>query len=103
PPHARPRLLSSLPTLRSSDLNVFVAGFIGSPAMNLGTFRIVDGAAVLGDVRMPLSRETISAMGNDEKGEIVVGFRPESLDRVSADRKCTRLNSSHVKISYAVF
>ncbi|MBD8062735.1 ABC transporter ATP-binding protein [Oceanitalea stevensii] len=64
--------------------NVFVAGFIGSPAMNLGTFRIEDGAAVLGDVRMPLSRETISALGSDEKGEIVVGFRPESLDRVSA-------------------
>ncbi|PYG01099.1 carbohydrate ABC transporter ATP-binding protein, CUT1 family [Georgenia satyanarayanai] len=64
--------------------NVFVAGFIGSPAMNLGTFRIEDGAAVLGDVRMPLSRETISAMSGDEKGEIVVGFRPESLDRVSA-------------------
>ena len=64
--------------------NVFVAGFIGSPAMNLGTFRVEDGAAVLGDVRMPLTRETVSALGSDDKGEIVVGFRPESLDRVSA-------------------
>ncbi|HLT84122.1 MAG TPA: sn-glycerol-3-phosphate ABC transporter ATP-binding protein UgpC [Phototrophicaceae bacterium] len=64
--------------------NVFVAGFIGSPAMNLGTFHIEDGAAVLGEARVPLSRETISALGNDSKGEIIVGFRPESLDRVSA-------------------
>ncbi|WP_152192754.1 ABC transporter ATP-binding protein [Georgenia satyanarayanai] len=64
--------------------NVFVAGFIGSPAMNLGTFHVEDGAAVLGEVRVPLARETISALGSAEKGEIVVGFRPESLDRVSA-------------------
>jgi hypothetical protein len=28
--------------------NVFVAGFIGSPAMNLETFRVVDGRARLG-------------------------------------------------------
>src|SRR5204863_9229197 len=29
--------------------------------------------------------------------------RPERLDHVMADRKSTRLNSSHVEISYAVF
>src|SRR5690625_3270890 len=63
--------------------NVFVAGFIGSPAMNLGTFHIEDGSAVLGEARVPLSRETISALGSQDKGEIIVGFRPESLDRVS--------------------
>ncbi len=64
--------------------NVFVAGFIGSPAMNLGTFHIEDGAAVLGEARVPLSRATISALGSESNGEIIVGFRPESLDRVSA-------------------
>src|SRR5699024_3622052 len=42
--------------------NVFVAGFIGSPAMNLGTFRVQDGAAVLGHARVPLARETVSAL-----------------------------------------
>src|SRR5699024_7823813 len=34
--------------------NTFVAGFIGSPAMNIGTFRIEDGIAHLGDGRIAL-------------------------------------------------
>src|SRR5690554_5155396 len=63
--------------------NVFVAGFIGSPAMNLGTFHIEDGSAVLGEARVPLTRATLDAMTPDDKGQVVVGFRPESLDRVS--------------------
>ncbi|WP_324650414.1 sn-glycerol-3-phosphate ABC transporter ATP-binding protein UgpC [Georgenia sp. H159] len=62
--------------------NVFVAGFIGSPAMNLGTFHIEDGAAVLGEARVPLSRTTINALGSENNGQIILGFRPESLDRV---------------------
>src|SRR5690625_1213665 len=63
--------------------NVFVAGFIGSPAMNLGTFHIEDGAAVLGEARVPLTRATLDALSPDDKNQVVVGFRPESLDRVS--------------------
>src|SRR5690606_39435391 len=36
----------------------------------------------------------------DESGRLVAVQRPE---QAAADRKSTRLNSSHVKISYAVF
>src|SRR5690625_898808 len=50
--------------------NTFVAGFIGSPAMNLGTFHIEDGAAVLGEARVPLSRATISALGSEANGQV---------------------------------
>ncbi len=64
--------------------NVFVAGFIGSPAMNLGTFRLDGDHAVLGEARVPLTRTTIDAMTAEDDGQIVVGFRPESLDRVEA-------------------
>ena len=64
--------------------NVFVAGFIGSPAMNLGTFRIEDGAAVLGEARVPLTRSILDRVTAADDGHIVVGFRPESLDRVEA-------------------
>ncbi|MEE6281486.1 ABC transporter ATP-binding protein [Georgenia sunbinii] len=64
--------------------NVFVAGFIGSPAMNLGTFRIDDGFAVLGEARVPLSRSTLADVSAEDDNQIVVGFRPESLDRVEA-------------------
>jgi multiple sugar transport system ATP-binding protein len=62
--------------------NVFVAGFIGSPAMNLGTFAVLDGAAVIGQSRVTLPRETIAALTEDDKGQITVGFRPEDLDVV---------------------
>ena len=36
--------------------NVFVAGFIGSPAMNIGTFPVLDGVAKLGRARIAVPR-----------------------------------------------
>ena len=63
-----------------SPANVFVAGFIGSPAMNLGSFRVANGMAELGDTHIPLTRATMDALTDDDKGEITLGFRPESLD-----------------------
>ncbi|WP_043497111.1 ABC transporter ATP-binding protein [Georgenia sp. SUBG003] len=62
--------------------NVFVAGFIGSPAMNLGDFRVDNGQAVLGEAHVPLSRATIDALTDADNGKVILGFRPESLDRV---------------------
>ncbi len=62
--------------------NVFVAGFIGSPAMNIGTFPVLDGAASLGNSRITLPREAIGTLTDDDKGNITVGFRPEDLDVV---------------------
>ena len=64
--------------------NVFVAGFIGSPAMNIGTFPVLDGAATVGNARVTLSREAVAALTEDDKGTITVGFRPEDLDVVPA-------------------
>jgi len=62
--------------------NVFVAGFIGSPAMNIGTFPVLDGAAAVGNAKVSLPREAVSALADDDKGSITVGFRPEDLDVV---------------------
>jgi multiple sugar transport system ATP-binding protein len=64
--------------LYSHPVNVFVAGFIGSPAMNIGTFRVQDGMATLGKARVPLTRATTGAAGE----EVVLGFRPEALSVV---------------------
>ncbi|GAA4287054.1 sn-glycerol-3-phosphate ABC transporter ATP-binding protein UgpC [Georgenia daeguensis] len=64
--------------------NVFVAGFIGSPAMNLGDFRVQDGQAVLGSAHVPLSRATLDALTDADNGKVILGFRPESLDRAPA-------------------
>ena len=66
-----------------SPKNVFVAGFIGSPAMNLGTFTVSDGVAQIGKARIPLSREAAAGLTADDKGKVTLGFRPEALDIVS--------------------
>jgi len=57
--------------------NVFVAGFIGSPAMNLAPAKLSDAGAVLGDITIPLSRELIASAGGED---VTLGFRPESLE-----------------------
>jgi multiple sugar transport system ATP-binding protein len=56
--------------------NAFVAGFIGSPAMNLGTFTVTDGKARIGDGYVPLPRSTVSALEGDQ---VQLGFRPEAM------------------------
>jgi multiple sugar transport system ATP-binding protein len=62
--------------------NVFVAGFIGSPAMNIGTFPVLDGVANLGRARVAVPRSVIGQFTDDDKNHVTVGFRPESLDVV---------------------
>ena len=52
--------------------NLFVAEFIGSPAMNLFTLKVVDHQVMLGDWRAPVPREI-----TDAAGTVVVGIRPE--------------------------
>ena len=63
--------------------NVFVAGFIGSPAMNIGSFQVVEGGAQLANTRIPLTREVLSKIVPEDRGHVTVGFRPEALDVVS--------------------
>jgi multiple sugar transport system ATP-binding protein len=63
--------------------NVFVAGFIGSPGMNIAEFDIQDGHAVLGKARLPLPTAALSALSAEGADRVVVGFRPEALDLAS--------------------
>ena len=53
--------------------NLFVAAFIGSPAMNLVEAEIEDGEARFGACRLPL------AAGSHLRGRIVLGVRPHDL------------------------
>jgi multiple sugar transport system ATP-binding protein len=61
--------------LYRNPVNMFVAEFIGSPAMNLLTVPIVDHRVALGDWSIPLPNEISSAAE-----QIVVGVRPEHLE-----------------------
>jgi multiple sugar transport system ATP-binding protein len=56
--------------------NVFVAGFIGSPAMNLLDLPVTDGGVQLGDIVWPVERSVLSAAS---AGKVTVGMRPEDL------------------------
>src|SRR6266576_3303396 len=59
--------------------NAFVAGFMGSPAMNLRDVDLVDGGARLGNAVLPLSKAVLDAVGAADLKKITLGVRPESF------------------------
>src|SRR5688500_19256697 len=98
-----PRLFRSFPTRRSSDLTAYAC-------MSENMMLALEGRAesfTLGkDVSVAQVEETIRLA--EKHGFELAEFRafekvvgPEAIAR--ADRKSTRLNSSHLVISYAVF
>ncbi|MGP9709342.1 ABC transporter ATP-binding protein [Brachybacterium sp. AOP24-D1-21] len=57
--------------------NVFVAGFIGSPAMNLFDTNLTDQGAEFGGVVVPVDRSTLS---ETDQSTVTIGIRPEDLE-----------------------
>ncbi len=57
--------------------NTFVAGFIGSPPMNLLHASVIPDGADLGGLHVPLSRSSLTALNGDR--EVVVGLRPDAF------------------------
>ncbi|MDQ1601968.1 MAG: multiple sugar transport system ATP-binding protein [Actinomycetota bacterium] len=65
-----------------NPVNVFVAGFIGSPAMNLLQVDATGGTMHFGGAEVPIPRETAEVA--DKAGrKITVGVRPEDMDIVA--------------------
>jgi multiple sugar transport system ATP-binding protein len=61
--------------------NRFVAGFIGSPAMNLCELPLGENGAVsLGDERVELGERLAAAARANGRNEVVLGLRPEALE-----------------------
>src|SRR5690606_41962783 len=90
----------SFPTRRSSDLSAAVR----LPSAGAGRRRRVGrhGASVAGDL------QPHRVVGNrrrppEHHRRLLAGPLGRDRGRAAPDRKSTRLNSSHVKISYAVF
>jgi multiple sugar transport system ATP-binding protein len=54
--------------------NLFVAGFIGSPAMNLLSAHSKEGRVRIGDYEIPVDR----AAASKANGDVTIGVRPES-------------------------
>jgi multiple sugar transport system ATP-binding protein len=63
--------------------NVFVAGFIGSPAMNLLEEKLTDQGVQFGGAVLPVDRATLS---DTDQSTVTVGVRPEDLELVSDEQ-----------------
>jgi multiple sugar transport system ATP-binding protein len=69
--------------LYARPVNAFVAGFIGSPAMNLRSAALTESGARLGATVIPLPRTTIDAAHRANLSSITLGIRPESISLTS--------------------
>ncbi len=63
--------------LYDSPINAFVAGFIGSPAMNLLNATIVENGVQIGPTVVALPQRFQQTV---DKGPVTIGLRPESLE-----------------------
>jgi multiple sugar transport system ATP-binding protein len=71
--------------------NAFVAGFIGSPSMNLLTVELTEDGAKLDGLTVPLSRTTISAAHNEGLRTVTLGIRPEAFQLAPSGESSTKL------------
>ncbi|MFI0741901.1 ABC transporter ATP-binding protein [Streptomyces sp. NPDC021100] len=71
--------------------NLFVAGFIGSPAMNLVEVPITDGGVKFGNSVVPVSREALAAAADRGDRTVTVGVRPEHFDVVEQNGETARM------------
>jgi multiple sugar transport system ATP-binding protein len=62
--------------LYETPASVFVAGFIGSPAMNLLQLPIVDGGVKFGNTTISVARDVLA---KTNAKSVTVGIRPENL------------------------
>ena len=60
--------------------NVFVAGFIGSPAMNIVFAKVSEGGVILGGATLPIPADVMADAKGKGLAEVQVGFRPEDLN-----------------------
>src|SRR5205807_9431845 len=93
-----PRHLRSFPTRRSSDLSA-VEELLRYESPSQHTIRTAPEDSELGGRVIGAGHSVIAVLGAANRD-------PEQFpdpDRLDLDRKSTRLNSSHLVISYAVF
>jgi multiple sugar transport system ATP-binding protein len=67
------------PVLYDNPVNVFVAAFIGSPAMNFATAKAEDGGLKLGGSRLEFAGRPAQVAEHHKGKDLLIGFRPEDL------------------------
>ena len=69
-------------------MNQFVAGFIGSPSMNLQTVPLTEGGARLAGTVIPLPIAVRTAAAQAGLTELVLGIRPEHMHLADGAGEC---------------
>ncbi|MDN5770111.1 MAG: TOBE domain-containing protein, partial [Microlunatus sp.] len=64
--------------LYDNPRNLFVAGFIGSPAMNLIEGEVSEDGIHIGDYVVPVPRETLGKASEEKR--LMLGIRPETFE-----------------------
>lgn len=77
--------------LYDRPINIFVAGFIGSPAMNLIESRIQGDGVTIADSHVTLSADVLSDARSQDLDTVIVGFRPEDT-KVGSDGIAMHVN-----------
>ncbi len=71
--------------LYDRPVNEFVAGFIGSPAMNMMTATVVADGVRVGDSVFELERAQLTLLHDAKLDSVTIGIRPEALEVSSSD------------------
>src|SRR5690606_41339915 len=98
PSDAHHRALHSFPTRRSSDLSI---PRLGDKSHKVRPIKGI--VSELHDLPPGCSFSTRCPLADEYCGRVEPELEEIAPGHLVADRKSTRLNSSHVKISYAVF
>src|SRR5205814_9593607 len=95
--------LHSFPTRRSSDLSNCAAQFGGCRPVSSSDYFFIKSSTAAVMATMPVRIVGSGIGANLLECKLGNGAAPGFLDSAILDRKSTRLNSSHLGISYAVF
>ncbi|WP_433891531.1 ABC transporter ATP-binding protein [Streptomyces sp. CA-111067] len=82
--------------------NLFVAGFIGSPAMNLIEVPITDGGVMFGNAVVNVPRDAVQAAADKGDRTVTVGVRPEHFDIDSGESGAKSLSKESGPAGLAV-
>ncbi len=87
--------------LYDSPINVFVAGFIGSPAMNFAKARIDGNTLKIGDTTLALSGRPEQVVAERRDGtDVMIGVRPEHLELSSGGERAGKLPATVEVVEY---
>ncbi|WP_199430901.1 ABC transporter ATP-binding protein [Qaidamihabitans albus] len=78
--------------LYDTPANAFVAGFMGSPSMNLETVPLTAEGAKLDGLTVPIPRATRTAAERAGLDSVTLGLRPEALQLAGSGESAMKLN-----------